>query len=180
MHFTQALLALMVASVGVALPTNVERAPSTTDIEHAPSSTDAVYAPSGHLSGAKRNTTDAVYVEIDKRAPATAVKCEGPNAGSQTFDANAVKSATNAAKKWLGGDGKIKTGGPNGYPHYYGGNNISLPAECKGKKLAEFPLGKDNKTDRVVLAFDGKGWSYCFTMTHRGRSDNEFRICPAA
>ncbi|KAL1649415.1 hypothetical protein SLS58_001470 [Diplodia intermedia] len=177
MHLSQALLALMVASVGIALPTNVERAPSTA-VEHAPSA-DTMYAQIGHLDG-KRDTTDAVYVEIDKRAPATAVKCEGPNAGSETFDANAVKSAANAAKKWLGGDGKIKTGGPNGYPHYYGANNLVLPADCKGKKLAEFPLGKGNKTDRVVLAFDGKGWSFCFAMTHRGRNDNDFRICPAA
>ncbi|EOD44710.1 hypothetical protein UCRNP2_8580 [Neofusicoccum parvum UCRNP2] len=74
------------------------------------------------------------------------------------------------------------------YPKNYGGNDsgVKFPDDCKiGKnggvrKYVEYPLGKDNTFDRVVLGWTGNSFKYCGAITHRGLDDNQFKSCTNA
>ena len=88
----------------------------------------------------------------------------------------------------------------NGYPAYYGQSDKSvrdaLPAECtaNGVTTYEFPIGTgpnftpnyiggDPGPDRILLGqttlADGTfSRFFCLVMTHRGLTDNAFKVCP--
>ncbi|KAL1622984.1 hypothetical protein SLS56_008461 [Neofusicoccum ribis] len=111
---------------------------------------------------------------------------------SKEFTKENVKSAVKSAKTHLkASDGTITstvTQGQQKYPKNYGGNDsgVKFPDDCKiGKnggvrKYVEYPLGKDNTFDRVVLGWTGNSFKYCGAITHRGLGDNQFKSCTNA
>lgn len=162
MQFSYALFGFLLASFGTALPADISNG------------VNAVAEP-----------------ELFARADMVAVKCEG-GGESKEFTKENVKSAVKSAKTHLkASDGTIKstvTQGQQKYPKNYGGNDsgVKFPDDCKisknggVRKYVEYPLGKDNTLDRVVLGWTGNSFKYCGAITHRGLDDNQFKSCTNA
>ncbi|KAH6673297.1 hypothetical protein B0J14DRAFT_638354 [Halenospora varia] len=151
MQFSHIFLALMAASATSAIP-----------IE----GTTAVEVPEG----------------LEKRASIASVTCKGVDTNDhQTWSVADIKSSYNAGKKNVDSkDGKIKAGITT--VKKYGNNAAAVlkdqPAECKTAQLYEYKL-KGSNTDRVIWGWNktSKSQFYCMVITHRGKSENDFKAC---
>ncbi|GAB7354880.1 hypothetical protein MBLNU459_g5521t1 [Dothideomycetes sp. NU459] len=144
-------------------------------------------------NGPLNETSGVSDLNLIQRATANAVTC-GPSGNQQKYTADQVKAASNAAKS-LAKNGKLNSIG--GYPKYYGASDASvlgaLPEGCKparGVKLIEWPIttagsysGGDPGPDRVLInevsppGGAAKTRTYCLSISHRNRGENEFKPC---
>ncbi|KAK8042865.1 hypothetical protein PG994_013348 [Apiospora phragmitis] len=116
---------------------------------------------------------------LEARAAIAAVTCKG-------VDADDKKDWSNAGKKNVDSKtGKKKDNAPEHLKKFKANASIldKLPSECKNiatkdGHLFEYRL-QGSQTDRVIWKWskDSASQSYCLTITHRGKSDNDFKAC---
>ncbi|KAK7955983.1 uncharacterized protein PG986_005205 [Apiospora aurea] len=124
---------------------------------------------------------------LEARATIDDVTCKGVEANDEKhWTAKEIKSSYNAGKGNVDSKtGKIKDGAPSHLKVFKGNAQIlaDLPSDCKNiatkdGNLFEYKL-KGSDTDRVIWKWTKASASqaYCMTITHRGKSNNDFKAC---